>query len=142
SRHASRPGDNTRGANDGKADAATGGRRPASRVAGDLLCQPRDPLQGGPRLPARHADLGGNELLANPGGDDAAQFARDRVAELAHGFRPRAMENHVIGEGLEPGAFAYREIADRPVRTAQHVFATGYAMDASLERLGGLIERT
>ena len=51
------------------------------------------------------------------------------------------MEQEVVGEGLEPGGLAHREVADRAVGTAQHVLAAGHAMDAGLQGLGRGIQR-
>jgi hypothetical protein len=73
--------------------------------------------------------------------DDAGEMNRDGVAKLAHRLRPRTMKQKIVREGLQAGALAHTEITDATVRQEQHVFAAGDAMNASLERLGGLIQR-
>ena len=51
------------------------------------------------------------------------------------------MENIVVGEGLQPGAFTRGEVAERSIRPGQHVLAAGHPVHAGLERLGRLVER-
>lgn len=105
--------------------------------AGDLFREPSDP----PPFRPQRANLGRAELVANARGNDPSQPAGHGIAELPHCLRPRAVEHHVVWEGLQASALSYREIAHRAIRPAQHVLAPRNTVHARLQGLGGLVQR-
>ena len=84
---------------------------------------------------------GGAEFTRDALADGPRELDRNGVADLAHGLGPRSAELEIVWKGLQPGGLADGEIATAAIRAPKHVLAAGHAMDASLDRLGGLIQR-
>ena len=92
-------------------------------------------------FPASSFNGRGVELSENTACHRSRQFDWNRIAQLAHGLRPRTVKAEVIWKSLEARALAHGQIPNVPVWQSNHVLPAGNAVNACLQGFRGKIKR-